>query len=145
VLYDEKLYEKKRIVSDYSNGKLYKLKQDVYTENGTTITRKIRGNHLFNAHQKIRLPHLEITGETGVGLATGQGSDPQLLLKLSKDGGHTFGAEQWRSWGKIGEYNRRARFGPNGSGRDIVAELTYAEPTKFVLTGAVWNPIGGLS
>lgn len=138
-------YLNNTIISDYSDGKLYKLKQDVYSENGTNIIRKIKGKHIFDAHKKIRIPRLEITGETGVGLVNGQGSDPQLMLQLSKDGGHSLGTEQWRSWGKIGQYDRRAVFGQLGAGRDIVVQLTYAEPTKFVLTGAVWEHIGGLS
>lgn len=137
-------YINNTIVADYSNGKLYKLKPDVYTDSGDTIIRKLRGRHIFNEHKKIRIPRLEVTGETGVGLVSGQGVDPQLILRLSKDGGRSLGTEHWADWGKIGEYNRRAIFKNLGSGRDIVPELTYPEPTKFVLTGAVFNPIGGL-
>lgn len=138
-------YLNNRIVADYSNGKLYKLKHDTYTDDGAAITRRITGKHIFDAHKKIRIPRLEITGETGVGLVSGQGSDPQLVLRLSNDGGHSFGTEIWQSWGKTGEYDRRAIFGQLGAGRDIVPELTYSEPTKFVLTGAVWQAAPGLS
>lgn len=138
-------YLNNTIVGDYTNGKLYKLKSDVYTDDGETITRQVQGKHIFNANKKIRIPALEITGETGSGLVTGQGSDPQMILKLSKDGGHTYGTENWRSWGKIGEYKRRARWNQFGAGRDIIVQLTYAEPTQFVLTGATWAPIGGHS
>lgn len=133
------------IVADYENGKLYKLKGDVYTENGMMITRRLRGRHIFDAHKKVRIPRLEILGETGVGLVSGQGSDPQLVMRLSKDGGHSYGTEKWASFGKVGEYGRRAIFGNNGAGRDIIVELVYTEPTKFVLTGATWEPIMGLS
>ena len=133
------------VVSDYTNGKLYKIKANTYTENGTAITRRLRGRHIFDARNKIRIPRLEILGETGAGLVTGQGSDPQLMLRLSKDGGQSFGTEKWASFGKVGEYGQRAIFGNNGAGRDIVAELVYTEPTKFVLTGASWEPVGGLS
>lgn len=131
------------IVADYSNGKLYRLKQDVYTDNGVAIQRQLTGRHIFSDNKMLKLERLEINGEIGSGLVSGQGSDPQMVLQLSKDSGHTFGTEMYSTWGKVGEYTARCKFYPLGSGRDVVPRLTYSEPTKFVLTTAVLWYEGG--
>ena len=49
----------------------------------------------------------ELFMESGAGLTSGQGSDPQIRISYSDDGGRTFSAERARSFGKIGEYNKR--------------------------------------
>ena len=133
------------IVSDYSNGKLYIVDPDVYTENGTEIRTKLVGRHIFDRNMTFRLDSLELNGEFGVGLATGQGSDPQIMMRLSKDGGHSFGVEQWRSLGKVGEYANRARWLGLGMARDIVPEFTITDPVKRVFTTAVMKAEAGHS
>jgi hypothetical protein len=42
-----------------------------------------------------------------LGLATGQGSDPQAMLRWSNDGGLTWGNEHWASIGKMGKTHAR--------------------------------------
>jgi hypothetical protein len=80
---------------------------------------------------------LQVDMETGVGTATGQGSDPLLMLRYSSDGGHTWSNEKTASAGKIGEYGARARFNRLGSGRNRVWELSFTDPCKFAVLGAV--------
>ena len=126
------------IVSDYSNGKLYRLKQDVYTDNADEIALELIGRHLFSNDKNIRVPALEIIMESGVGLVSGQGSDPQIMVSFSKDGGHSFGKERWTSFGKIGEYKKRARWRQNGRGRDVVVKARITDPVKRVIVAANW-------
>jgi hypothetical protein len=42
--------------------------------------------------------------EVGNGLATGQGSNPQIGLEVSRDNGKTWGAQMWKAIGAIGAY-----------------------------------------
>lgn len=133
------------IVSDYSNGKLYRLKPDVYTDNGDEIALELVGRHIFSNDKNIRIPALEIIMETGVGLANGQGSNPQIMVSLSKDSGRSYGKERWRSFGKAGEYLKRARWRQNGRGRDIVVKARITDPVKRVIVGANWIAEEGLS
>lgn len=63
-----------------------------FSENGTTI---------FSGE-------FEATFESGVGLTTGQGSDPKVRMTYTDDGGRTFRGPFSRSIGKIGEYNQRS-------------------------------------
>jgi len=74
--------------------------------------------------------------EAGVGLLTGQGSDPQVMMQYSKDGGNTWSNEVWESFGQIGEYGVRATFGPFGRARDWVFRFRVTDPVKTVFIGA---------
>lgn len=124
------------IVSDSSNGRLYNIDGDVYTENGEEIVAEITTKHGTNGLERVFCAALQVDLEAGVGLATGQGSDPQIMMQISKDGGHTWGPERWRSMGKIGEYKARARWLRCGSARDFVFKLRISDPVKRVILGA---------
>ena len=84
------------------------------------------------------MPHLYLDFATGVGLTTGQGSDPQVMLRWSDDGGDTWSNEHWRSLGKTGakktrvHWNRLGQFGDKGR----IFELTKSDPVEFSLLGA---------
>ena len=124
------------IVSDYTNGRLYKIKSSAYTDNGDSIELELISKHVFESDMMLRLDSIQIDMETGVGLATGQGSNPLIMLQISKDGGRTFGNEIWVSFGEIGEYLSRAIYRRGGRGRDFVFKLKITDPVKRVITGA---------
>jgi hypothetical protein len=68
-----------------------------------------------------------------------QGSDPQVMLRWSDDGGHTWSNEHWRSMGKIGETGRRVlwrRLGMTLKLRDRVYEVSGTDPVKIAIMGA---------
>ena len=71
--------------------------------------------------------------EAGVGLATGQGSNPKAMLEISNDGGHTYGNKRQIDIGKVGEYDKRAKPQRLGQSRKRVWRLTYSEPTAFTI------------
>lgn len=125
-----------QIVSDYENGRLYKLKPDVYSDNGDEIRMELVGRHIYNEGKLVRISSFQVDGEMGVGLESGQGSDPQMMLSWSKDGGQTFGTEVWASMGALGQYTRRAKWRrPVGAARDLVPKIAITDPVKRVITG----------
>ena len=124
----------KTLIADYSNGNIYELDPDVYTDNGTAIVREVTGRHFFSDNRRIIVDELFCDFETGVGLVSGQGSDPQAMLKVSKDNGHTWGNESWATMGKIGKYLTRVVWRRLGLGRDFVFKIRVTDPVKFVLT-----------
>jgi hypothetical protein len=122
-------------VSDYQNGNIYTLDADTYTDNGTPIASEIITKTIFaGANKRIAVHRLGIDCETGNGLATGQGSNPQIMLQVSKDSGRTWGNEQWVSMGKIGEYMRRAFWTRLGSAYFWTFKWRITDPVKRVLT-----------
>ena len=68
-----------------------------------------------------------------------QGANPQVMLRFSDDGGHTWSNEHWKSMGKIGEYYRRVlwrRLGMTTQLRDRVYEVSGTDPVKIAIMGA---------
>lgn len=74
--------------------------------------------------------------ETGVGLVTGQGSDPQILLRCSDDGGQTFGNYRTVSVGEIGAFGTRVIWEQNGMARNRVFEITMSDPVPYRIVNA---------
>ncbi len=71
--------------------------------------------------------------------AATQGADPQVMLRWSDDGGHTWSSEHWASMGKIGQYYRRVfwrRLGMTLKLRDRVYEISGTDPVKIAIMGA---------
>lgn len=100
------------------------------------IRRLRRSPTLMLENQRIYFSGFEVDLEPGLGLATGQGSDPQVMLRISNDGGKTWGAEMWRSAGPIGAYSKRVRWNRLGMGRRRVHEVVVADPIPWRLTNA---------
>jgi len=64
------------------------------------------------------------------------GDDPQVMLRISNDGGKTWITEQWRSAGKVGEWSQRVRWNRLGSARRRVLEVSVTDPAPWKITGA---------
>lgn len=129
-------------VSDYRNGNVYQLSPDTYTDNGTPIKRQVISRHIRNAGNPFSIDDLYIDMETGVGLQSGQGSDPKIMMQVSKDGGRTFGIERWKSIGKVGQYlSPRVIWNRLGQAVDFVFKFTMTDPVKFIITSAVATSI----
>lgn len=126
----------KHIVGDFESGNLYELDLDTYTDNGDTIQRIATGASLFNDGDRFCIDRLRVDFESGTGLTTGQGSDPQAMLELSADGGRTWGNEKWRDIGNIGEYKDRAVWRRLGQYRECIPRLTVSDGVKVAITGA---------
>jgi hypothetical protein len=84
--------------------------------------------------ERIVVSRLQVIAEPGLGLTSGQGSDPQIMLRTSKDA-KTWGAERTASVGKIGEYAKQCIFTRCGSSDVLFAvELSGSDPIPFRLS-----------
>jgi hypothetical protein len=130
------------LVGDFENANVYAFDLTDFSDNGS-IQKWLRSWRALPTGQNNlkRTAHhsLQLDCETGVGLNIGQGSDPQVMLRWSDDGGHTWSSEHWVSIGKIGEYYRRAiwrRLGMTMKLRDRVYEISGTDPVKIDIMGA---------
>lgn len=126
----------KSLVGDYQSNVIYQYSTTTYDEGGAILKRQRTTQPLPFQNYFTSIYDLEIDFEPGVGLSTGQGSDPQVMLRVSIDGGHTFGSVQMRSLGAQGAYSKRAKWDMLGYGRDWVLDLTITDPVNAVLLGA---------
>lgn len=131
-------YIGKTLVSDYRTGTIYELDPETLDDDGDEFAKEIQSRHLFD-ERNVFVNRLWADMQTGVGLATGQGSDPQIMLQVSKDGGKTWGPEKWTSLGKIGEFKTRALWRRLGRGHDWTFRLRVSDPVQFALAGAWVN------
>jgi hypothetical protein len=135
-------FNNKIVVGDFENGNIYAFDLDVYADNGQ-IQKWLRTWRALPTGQNNlkRTAHhsLQLDCETGVGLNLGQGSDPEVMLRWSDDGGHTWSNEHWSPLGKIGAYGHRTfwrRLGMTLKLRDRVYEVSMTDPVKIAIMGA---------
>lgn len=130
------------VVGDYENGNIYTFDLDLYEDNGQPQKwlRSWRALSTGENNLKRTAQHsLQLDIEAGVGINQGQGSDPEVMLRWSDDGGHTWSNEHWVKIGKIGQYGRRAiwrRLGMTEKIRDRVYEVSMTDPVKTAIMGA---------
>lgn len=124
------------IVSDYRGYSFWGVDPDAYTDCDEAMTREITSRHVFADLDRIGVAKLQLDMETGVGLEEGQGSDPQIMLQVSKDGGHTFGNELWASLGALGQYAKQVVWRRIGMARDMVFRFRVTDPVKVVFINA---------
>jgi hypothetical protein len=127
-------YAGQTLVSDWQFAIVYKLDPNTYTDNGTNNAREIITRHLLSNFNRVRISQLYLDMETGVGLQTGQGSNPQIMLQYSKDNGRTWSAERWVSSGLVGQYLSRVVWRRFGRTRDATFRIRMTDPVKFVIT-----------
>ena len=125
------------LILDRTSGILYRLSHAVGTGvDGRPIRRVRRAPSLFQENEVLRVSVFELFLEPGLGTATGQGSDPQVALRVSGDGGKTFGNERLAGAGPIGAFGVRTRWLRCGSGRRWMPEVVVTDPIPWRLLGA---------
>lgn len=128
------------LAGDYQSGVLSLLDPDTFTDNGATIQRRRRGPYPSSDNQWIFLDQIELGVQPGVGLVTGQGSDPEVLLRLSRDGGQTWTNALPTKLGKLGEYLTRViwrRLGRVRADR-LVVEISQTDPVRMAWGPGLW-------
>jgi hypothetical protein len=131
------------VIGDYLTGGLYAYDLTVYSEAGS-VQKWLRSWRALPTGQnnlnRTTQHSLQLDCEAGVGLdGVGQGVDPQVMLRWSDDGGHTWSNEHWKSMGRIGETGTRVfwrRLGMTLKLRDRVYEISGTDPVRITIVGA---------
>lgn len=129
----------KTFVGDGSSGRIGHVHSNVYTEfdDELGIHVVLSSPPIHQDRKRVFMSRFELDMETGVGLTTGQGNDPQVMLRWSDDGGRTFsGLQLWNSFGKLGEYSKRVRWMRLGSFRQRILEVQSTDPVRRVFIAA---------
>jgi len=124
----------KLLVGDSQGGNIGFLDKDNYTEYGDVMIQERTSQPFSVTGLPIFAGELQLTMESGVGLTTGQGSDPQIRMDYSDDGGRNFSSEFWRSYGKIGEYTSVPTWRRQGRiPKNRILRFKTSEPVKSVI------------
>lgn len=125
----------KHIVGARDTNRLYEMSLSMFKDRDGKGIRSIRrAPHLSNENRRIFYNLFELAFEAGVGNA--DAPHPEVNLRWSDDGGHTFSSYLPRSMGQAGAYTERARWTQLGSGRDRVFEVMCDASVKKVFTNA---------
>lgn len=128
------------LTGDYATGAIYALDLDTFTDNGQMIRRARRAPYLSAENQFLFLQRFELGIQAGVGLNSGQGIAPALMLSVSRDGAQTWTPPTTASMGAQGGYTTRAVWRNLGRVRAdrFVAEVTVTDPVRVVIGPGAW-------
>lgn len=129
----------KTLVGDRETGEVYEMSLDYFTDADDYIKRVRITTHLLDELKQIRYNSLTIGVETGVGLQSGQGSEPLINLRVSRDGARTWSDLYSKNIGAVGHYQQEVTFRRLGISQQTTFEISTSEPVRFVLTGAYLN------
>jgi hypothetical protein len=124
-----------KLYAGTSGGLVGELDLDTYTEFSQPIRRAATTPPFYVDGKRFVVPDLEVEAELGVGLTSGQGRNPQILLRWSDDGGATWSNQRSLSLGLLGKRSNRPIFRRLGMARQREFELSVSDPVKVALYG----------
>lgn len=133
------------LVGDLTSNKIGYFSATDYDEWGSTQRMEWTYQPIApESNQPVFHDRLDIICETGVGLTSGQGSDPQIMLDYSDDGGFTWNSMPNRTLGRIGQYLTQVSWTRLGSSRKPrVFRAAVSDPVKVFVRDTQWTGRGG--
>jgi hypothetical protein len=131
------------LVGNNQTNQVGELRSDTYTEWGDTQRAHWVYQPVYSEGVTAFHDRLEIVCKTGVGLTTGQGSDPVIMLDYSDDGGLTWNALPNKSLGPIGQYRKKVEWRALGNSPQRVYRAAVSDPVELQIVDTVLDVRGG--
>ncbi len=127
-----------RLVGDYQTGQIHQMSRSFYTDAGNPLpcVRRTPHNWSRSNRQRLFFSSLQVEFTPGTGLQTGQGVNPNAMLRYSNDGGFTWSNEYWTTIGSAGQTKNRAIWRKLGQARDRIWEVNFTDPVARDIIGA---------
>jgi hypothetical protein len=131
----------KTFVADVSNGNVYTLDAKTYTNNGDSIKR-VRTTGSVNSEpfgvngKMTQMSKAKFIMESGVGLISGQGEDPRIMVEYSDDGGYTWKHGSWPRVGRLGERTLQIEFYNLTKFYDRIFRISTTDPVSYSIFSA---------
>lgn len=125
------------LVGDFETGDVYALSLDLNTDDEDPVLFLRQSQTTQKEQKRLFFDVMQVDMETGV--ATQPGEDPQMMLRFSDDGGHTWSQIRQVSIGAVGQYGARARFTRCGQGRNRIWEISITDDVRRAVIGAFAN------
>lgn len=136
----------KNFVTDSVDGRVGVLSINTSSEYGVGSAWSVAGAFASNLGRTLTYSSVELVIEAGVGLEGGEpsGTDPQIRLEISNDGGRTFDDFGGRSMGKQNEFKKRLIWNRVGDS-DFSSILRFSgdDPVKTRLLKLIVDVEGG--
>jgi hypothetical protein len=155
-------YRETNVGMDWQTGQIYAVDPNTFTDAGSPIAYVRSFPHVVNELKQVTIPDVVLDMQTGTlagvgeaaqitspfsnGFSNGFGpltkvSAPQIGLRISKDGGATWGNWRFKSMISAGKNRSMLRWRGNGMGRDIVVEAGWSAPMATGLNQAFFDPL----
>jgi hypothetical protein len=133
------LFNNKVLVGDYRLGKIWRLTEEVNTEDGETIKMQLVPPPIRNKDNDMMVESVELIMEVGVGGISGVDDfgvlkalpdDPKIQVEYSKDGGAIWESKPDLSLGRIGQRDIRVKsrmFGRVRKGYPLLLRYTVTD------------------
>lgn len=126
-----------------STGYVYEWSLATYDDLGSPqikerILPPIHGGMMNAPGKRLMMNRFELLMQVGVGIPTGQGSNPVVMMSLSPDGGESWGAEYQVSIGQGGKYQTRVEWYHIESFYSGVIKIRFSDPVFVgMFSGAI--------
>lgn len=129
------------LAADSDSAQVWQVDADTLTDAGDEIVRRCAG-YLKIDDAPVPCNRVVATVDQGVGLSTGQGSDPKLLLQLSKNLGKTYDDQRVARIGTDGEFGTQTIWRTGGTLRrpGTIFLVECSDPIRLRLTDMILNP-----
>lgn len=132
-------FNEHRILSA-TDGTIYRMGSEYYTDVSSREIRRLRrAPALMDENKRVFYRSFELDLETGLGLVSGQGSNPLVMMRFSDDGGKTWSNERTATAGAIGKYGTRVDWNRLGAARRRVFEVSVSDPVPWRIMNAYVN------
>ncbi len=131
----------KNLVADDSNGNVYELDFNTFTNNDEPlqrirVTQSVNGDLLRAKGKRVQMSCLKLIMETGQGLIAGQGDNPRIMIEYSDDGGNTWRGGSWPRVGRLGEFTLQVEWFDLGSFYDRIFRISTTDPVNYSIYSA---------
>src|SRR6187399_340111 len=136
----------KHLMADRETNRIYHMANRFPRDIDSRVIRRLRRSPTVqNENALVVYREFELLMETGLGQdANPHGPPPTVMLRISKDGGRTWGDERQASAGKLGAFQTRVYWPRIGQARQRVFEVTVTDAVRnWRVTAAYLRVPGG--
>lgn len=135
----------KHLVGDRTTGTVWQMDNSFQRDTDGAGIRRLRvAPAITREGARIPIDKLQLLVDAGVGIAGADdatpGVNPKLMLRVSNNGGKTWGNERRAGLGRIGKWKTRVYWTRLGANDDMSVEVTCSDPVPVRITGAWINP-----
>lgn len=133
----------RQYVGDFYSNAICYFDPETYTDNGGIQRMSWTYQPIYAENETAVHDSLEVVMEVGVGLVLGQGSNPEMMMAYSDDGGKTWTNLPNRTMGKMGKYRKRVKWTSIGSSPQRVYRGAVSDPVPITINDTIIRGKGG--
>lgn len=137
------LFAGKVLVGSTTSNVIAELDPTVYTELDSTLRMEWTYQPVYADGTRAYHERLDMMMERGVGNTVDPGSDPEIMLDMSDDGGRTWLSLPNKKIGQLGKYSQRCSWSALGSSDARVYRGAVSDPVKVTVMDTQLQVRGG--